>query len=63
MVQITGRTDMNRVLIYYRHSFARRTVKEIPKVTSDTSFDQETIRGGGKQCYTTCNRYLENSCA
>lgn len=54
---------MNRVLIYYRHSFARRTVKEIPKVTSDTSFDQETIRGGGKQCYTTCNRYLENSCA
>lgn len=37
---------MNRVLIYYRHSFARRTVKEIPKVTSDTTFDQELFLVG-----------------
>lgn len=44
-------------------SFSRRTLKEIPKVTSDTSFDQETIPGGRKQLNKTHNRYLEHNCA
>lgn len=42
MIQMMGRTDLNR------HSFARRAVKGIPKVISDPSTDQGIIPGKEK---------------